>query len=229
MSRAQRETTSHEPAWGTRALERRTVTARPYPPDDCDEDRPECFRPDARFAEWIRDTFLAATGPLANEEHEHLLDATIGVLWTNAVNQSKQRLILATAEVPNAMTGGWRRARFDFQLREWFDVEPSFLLTFSAPDCARLDDRGFCALVEHELYHCAQKLDRYGEPAFNRETGLPEYALKGHDVEEFVGVVRRYGPTSSEVRALVDAAQRPPLIAGEPIAIACGVCLERAA
>jgi hypothetical protein len=150
-------------------------------------------------------------------------------VWTNAVNVSKMRTILATAEIPMAMSGGWKRARHDYQLRQWFDVEPDFLLTFSAPDCARLDDRAFCALVEHELYHCAQKLDRWGSPMFNRDTGAPIFAMRGHDVEEFVGVVRRYGVTSSDVKALVRAAAAPPLIGGQPIAIACGTCQARAA
>ena len=59
------------PAWGDEpqrvapaTLERRGVTARPYPGDELGDDVPECFVPDARFAEWIRDTFLAGSGPL---------------------------------------------------------------------------------------------------------------------------------------------------------------------
>lgn len=211
------------------SLERRLVIARPDPPDVVAEDVPECFVPDPAFAEWIRGTFLAASGPLANEDHAHLLDATIGVLWTNAIHVRQMRTVLATAEIPTIQAGGWKRARFELQLREWFDAPLDFLLTFSAPDCGRLEDRAFCALVEHELYHCAQAEDRYGAPRFHRDTGLPIYIIRGHDVEEFTGVVRRYGPTSRDVRDMVDAASQSPLIGGEPIAIACGVCLERAA
>lgn len=213
---------------GAVALERRGEIARPFPPDAVGEEQPEAFAPDARFAEWIRDTFLAATGPLANEDHAHLLDARLGVVWANAINRRQMRHVLATAEIPQATAGGWKRARHDYQLREWFGTAPDFLLTFSAPDCLHLDDRAFCALVEHELYHCAQAEDQFGAPKFRRDTGAPLFAMRGHDVEEFVGVVRRYGPTP-DVRALVDAASQPPLIAGEPIAIACGTCLERAA
>lgn len=190
---------------------------------------PETFAADARFAEWIRDTFIAASGPLANEEHTHLMDARLGVLWTNAINQRQQRLVLATAEIPVAMGGGWKRSRHDYQLRQWFDIEPHFLLTFSAPDCARLDDRAFCALVEHELYHCAQAQDQFGGPRFNQQTGEPIFTMRGHDIEEFTGVVARYGTTSPDVRRLVDAANRAPLIAGQPIAIACGTCHAKAA
>jgi hypothetical protein len=210
-------------------LERRGVVARPYPGDELGEDVPECFVPDAPFAEWIRETFIAASGPLENPDHQHLMDARIGVLWTNAVNRRQMRHVLATAEIPMAMSGGWKRGRHDYQLRQWFDVEPHFLLTFSAPDCLRLDDISFCALVEHELYHCAQAVDEFGAPRFSQKTGEPIYTMRGHDVEEFVGVVRRYGPTSADVRALVLAASKPPLIHGAAIAQACGTCMARAA
>lgn len=224
------------PEWGalqlrttpTAHLERRGVTARPFPPEVCDDDRPETFVTDDAFAEWLRETFVAASGPLENEDHAHLLDAHIGVLWTNAINVTKGRHVLATAEIPSIQAGGWRRARFEYQLREWFGAEPDFVLTFSAVDCALLDDRAFCALVEHELYHCAQRL-KDGMPQWSKKTGKPIYTIRGHDVEEFVGVVRRYGVTSSDVRHLVDAANQRPLIDGQPIAIACGTCMARAA
>lgn len=225
----------HTPIWGDDVLrlpthvERRLEVMRPYPPDSVDEDVPETFVADATLLDWIRETFIDGSGPLANEDHEHLADAVIGVLWTNAINVTKQREVLATAEIPNAMAGGWKRARFEFQLREWFGSVPDFLLTFQGPACSRLDDRAFCALVEHELYHCAQALDRYGNPRFSEATGLPVFAIKGHDVEEFVGVVQRYGPTTHELRRMVAAAQRRPAVADEPIAIACGTCAARVA
>lgn len=220
-------------AWGEESmrvtfgtLERRGVTVRPYPPDECGDEMPETFLPAPTFAEWIRDTFIAASGPLANEGHEHLIDARIGVLWTNAINQRHQRLVLATAEIPVAMGGGWKRARHDYQLRQWFDAEPDFLLTFSAPDCARLDDRAFCALVDHELRHCAQAEDAHGSPRFNQQTGAPIFALRGHDSEEFIGTARLFGRAAlgKGTRDLIDAANLTPLFQGDAIDIACGTC-----
>lgn len=205
-------------------IERRGEVARPYPPAGCGDDEPETFVPAPQFAEWIRDTFLNGSGPLQNEDHAHLLDASLGVLWTNAVNRRQMRDILATAEIPTIQAGGWKRARHEHQLREWFGAVPDFLLTFYAPVCTVLDDRAFCALVEHELYHCAQQVDGYGSPMFSRDTGLPLFAMRGHDVEEFTGVVRRYGVTSGDVRELVAAANQAPLLPGEPIARACGAC-----
>jgi hypothetical protein len=205
-------------------FERRIATSRPVPPDDVGEDVPERFVPDPAFVEWIRDTFIAATGPLANIEHEHLMDAHIGVLWTNAVNVSKMRHVLATAEIPQTMGGAWKRGRAEQQMQDWFGFAPHFVLTFYAPECARLTDRSFCALVEHELYHCAQAENHYGAPRFDRVTGEPIYAIRGHDVEVFTGEVRRYGMVSPDVRDLLAAAKARPEIGDALIGVACGTC-----
>jgi len=124
--------------------------------------------------------------------------------------------------------GKWQRARAIQQIEEWFEEMPDFLLTFSAPAAVGIDDASFCALVEHELYHCAQKLDKYGMPAFKAD-GTPSFCIRGHDVEEFVGVVARYGAEAAGVSAMVDAAKRSPLIGRASIAGACGTCALKAA
>lgn len=103
----------------------------------------------------------------------------------------------------------------------------SYLITLAADYCAQCTDAEFCALVEHELYHIAQATDEYGAPKFTQE-GLPKLYLRGHDVEEFVGVVRRYG-ASEEVQQLIDAASRPPEVAKINISRACGTCLLKSA
>jgi hypothetical protein len=75
------------------------------------------------------------------------------------------------------MGNAWKRGRAEQQLRDWFEADIDFLLTFYAPECARLDDRSFCALVEHELYHCAQERDQYGAPKFDRESGASDLRI----------------------------------------------------
>jgi hypothetical protein len=57
-------------------------------------------------------------------------------------------------------------------------------------------------------------LDEFGCPKFNRQTGLPVFGMIGHDVEEFVGIVRRYGAGSAagRTRDLVAAAKKKPEI-----------------
>jgi hypothetical protein len=53
---------------------------------------------------------------------------------------------------------------------------------------------------------------------------MPVLTLRGHDVEEFVGVVRRYG-ASEEVQELVDVANAPAEVAHINVARACGTCM----
>jgi hypothetical protein len=205
--------------------------ARPRPPEELADPLrvPELFRPAPELEAWVRATFLADGAPLLNEDHAHLTQAVLGVLWTNVSNRRQQRTILATAEQPTPRGAKWAVARAEHQLVGWFGAVPDFLLTFDAPIAEQLDDTTWCALVEHELYHCAQALDDYGAPKWHRD-GTPMFAMRGHDVEEFVPVVRRYGATSPDVQALVAAARdtrgRVPVVS---IAGACGACLSRAA
>jgi Putative phage metallopeptidase len=219
-------------ALASRALARDLHRSRPYPDaSHVGDDVPERTIPDLRFADWLGTTFIKPDGILANDAHEHLMDAAIGVLWTNVGNMRGQNRVLGTAELPRSMGTRWQRARAEQQIRDWFEYQPDFLLTFYAPEVAQLDDASFCALVEHELHHCAQALDHYGAARFDRATGRPLYALKGHDSEEFVDVVARYGvgAVDSGTRRLVAAAGRPPLLAAGAIASACGVTAARAA
>lgn len=125
--------------------------------------------------------------------------------------------------------GKWARARADMQIKQWFDFVPDFIITLDAEYCRECGDAEFMALVEHELYHAAQETDAFGAPKFSRSTGRPVFTIRGHDVEEFVGVVRRYGADAAGIRAIVDAANRPPEIARAQIAHACGTCQLRVA
>jgi|OM-RGC.v1.030381976 Putative phage metallopeptidase len=45
------------------------------------------------------------------------------------------------------------------------------------------------------------------------------FTIRGHDVEELLGVVCRYGADAADVRAIVDAANQPPVIARGQIAM----------
>lgn len=64
----------------------------------------------------------------------------------------------------------------------------------------------------------------YGAPAFDKQ-GRPKLRIMGHDVEEFVGVVARYG-ASADVGLLVAAARTAPAVQRLDIARACGCCLK---
>ncbi|AWF68470.1 hypothetical protein CSB92_6113 [Pseudomonas aeruginosa] len=197
------------------------------PPADLLEHLLLTLRPAPEVWEWINAEILADTGSLHNEDHAHLLDANIGVLWASTAFAKQGRVVLGQAEQVMFRAGGWQKARQEQQMREWFGEEPDFLITLAADYCSQCSDAEFCALVEHELYHICQEHNQYGEPKFTEE-GFPKLKLRGHDVEEFVGVVRRYGP-SKDVQHLIDAASRPPEVAKINISRACGTCLLKSA
>ncbi|MFT0533259.1 putative metallopeptidase [Castellaniella hirudinis] len=70
---------------------------------------------------------------------------------------------------------GWQTARQEQQLIEWFGHVPDFLITLAADYCAQCSDAEFCA------------------PKFTKD-GMPRLALRGHDVEKFIGAVMRAIP-----------------------------------
>ena len=201
---------------------------RPRPPRDLLESLEAKFTPAQDLIEWARQTFIDPAADLRNVDHDHLNHASIGALWTNVANGRAGRSIVGQCEMGLPPAGKWTRARIEVQLQEWFGDVPTFLLTFDAYYADQCSDAEFMALVEHELYHCGQERDPFGAPKF-RKNGLPAFAVRGHDVEEFVGVVRRYGAEASHVKAMVDAANAGPQIASVRIAQACGTCRLRAA
>nr|WP_165410042.1 putative metallopeptidase [Rhizobium ruizarguesonis] len=201
---------------------------RPLPPEDMIEDTNIRFEPAADLLEWARSSFIDETADLLNEDHAHLRFASIGALWTNVPNGRAGRRIIGQCEMGLPPAGKWSRARIELQLQQWFGDVPDFLLTFDAHYASVCLDAEFCALVEHELYHAGQERDLFGAPKFRRD-GSPAFGLRGHDVEEFVGVVRRYGADAAGVRALVDAANKPPEVSRASIGHICGTCQLRVA
>jgi hypothetical protein len=203
------------------------VIVCPLPPEGL-----QGFAAAPELAVWLVHAFIGENAGLHNPDHAHLEGARIGCLWTTVENVTKMRRVAATAEKPMPPpTGGkWARARWEAQMVGWFGEIPDFLLTFDANIALASDAASWCATCEHELYHCGQALDEYGSPAFTRE-GLPKYAILGHDAEEFVGVVRRYGVGASAagVAELVAAAQQRPEIAAARCEYVCGTCLRPAA
>ena len=205
--------------------------ARPKPPDDLLEPAASGrFLPAPALADWLRAVFIDEGGPLHNPEHQHLQAAEIGVLWTNVGNSRQGRRIIGQAELgePQGATGKWAKARARQQVEEWFGHVPTFIITVDAVYASECDDASWCALLEHEMLHCGQARDLFGQPKFTK-AGRPAFAMRGHCVEEFVSVVRRYGASATGTAALVEAANRGPEIALARIAQACGTCLGKRA
>lgn len=202
---------------------------RPMPPHDMLDGEGDSFRPDLQLWSWVDMTFLEPSSKLYNPEHDHLRSATIGFLWATVENKRAGRQIIGQCEMPENLKGGkWLKGRIDQQLWQWFAAMPDFIVTLDAPYCAECSDAEFCALVEHELLHAGQAKDEFGAPKFTK-AGQPKFAMRGHDVEEFVSIVARYGAAASHVEAMIEAGTRPPQIAPVHIAQACGTCNLRVA
>lgn len=211
------------------------LLARPRPPAELVSMEgliaSDWFVPAPDLLEWVRSAYLDDSGALFTEEHAHLEVATIGCLWTNAENTRHGRRIVGQAEMPErsiGRSGKWQKARGMQQLEEWFGEVPSFVLTFDAVYAEQVDDASFCSLVDHELFHCAQAEDEFGQPRFKKSDGRPMWTIRGHDVEEFTGVVRRFGIQAAGKGAteMVIAAAKQPEIATARVAQACGTCLR---
>lgn len=202
---------------------------RPMPPEEVSDDLAgPVFFPASDLIAWARETFIDDGAPLLNDDHRHLRWVSIGALWTNVPNGRAGRRVVGQCEMGLPPMGKWGRERMERQLFDWFGEVPTFLLTFDAEYASNCGDAEFMALVEHELYHAGQELDVFGAPRFNKETGKPIYGIRGHDVEEFVGVARRYGASAAHVEEMVAAANAGPEIAWVDIARACGTCQLRA-
>jgi hypothetical protein len=179
----------------------------------------------------MRRSFINESARLVNPAHEHLRVASLGVLWTNERFYKGGKEILATAEIPSFKGSHWQKARQQLQVEEWFHQVPDFIITISSWFAREADNASFLAVIEHELLHCGQAKDEYGNLKFRESNGMPIFFLRMHDVEEFVDVVERYGaPAAGEsVVRMVAAARKRPTIARARINGVCGTCLRLAA
>lgn len=201
---------------------------RPLPPVEMIEDPTKAFVPSPELEAWARATFIDPDADLVNDEHVHLNLARIGFVWTIVGNaRAGQRIVGQCEMMPPMAMGRWARARAEQQIEEWFGFVPHFLITIDANYAVQCDDTEFCSLVEHELLHAGQERDPFGGPKF-RKSGEPAFAIRGHDVEEFVSIVRRYGvgAAAGATRALVEAANQRPEIATARISQSCGTCRQ---
>lgn len=90
----------------------------------------------------------------------------------------------------------WGRAKKVGDLeREFHDHD--FVIVLNAEVWPELPDSGRRALLDHELCHCAVKLDDEGNPTFR---------VRKHDVEEFAEIVRRHGLWKNDLEMFVQAA-----------------------
>lgn len=195
---------------------------RPQPPEAFSKPG-ELFAPAQDVFEWIGRVFIDKSAPLRNTEHAHLQKAEIAVLWTNVPYARKMRTVVGTAEIPTFRGSAWQKERQQQQLRDWFGFKPDFLITLFGPYMARASNAEYCAVIEHELYHCGQAKDDYNCPKWKRN-GKPVFGIRGHDIEEFIGVARRYGVAAVGAREFLKALKARPLISARRMTGVCGTC-----
>jgi len=183
------------------------------------------FVPALDMMGWANDQLIREGSALYNPDHKHLEFADIAFLWAASGFEKQMRRIIGQAEEVTFRCSPWQKGRQEQQMCEWFGRTPDYLITLDADYCRNCSDIEFCALVEHELYHIGQKKDDFGQPAFTKD-GLPKLGLRSHDVEEFVGVVRRYGVGHPEGRLaeLVKVANSAPEVSSLAVSRACGTC-----
>jgi len=209
------------PAAEQRISRQVVMLERPRPPESLIDDWSRPFMPAPEAERWMRSVFIDSDGPLANPDHEHLQQARIGVLWAALPQSRHMRSVVGQAEIPQFQGNAWCRGRQEQQMVEWFGELPDFVITFDAHFVLVCNDREWCRLVEHELYHCAQQLNSFGAPKF-RKDGTPSFGIRGHDIEEFVGVVKRYGATEA-MQAMFTESQKPH-VGQASIDGVCGTC-----
>lgn len=186
---------------------------------------------DHRLSRWVNEQIIAEGGELHNPDHSHLELASIGFVWTDAAMERKQRRIVGAAEMPSPRGHPVTKLRARWALEQIDQHDADFLITLDSLWCEEASWAELLSLIEHELYHCGQATDEFGYPRFRQSDGKPVYTIRGHDVEEFVGVVERYGAgaSSQEVERLVEAAQGDPEIAPAEVARICSNCVRAAA
>ncbi|EXI35466.1 hypothetical protein KTH76_02195 [Acinetobacter baumannii] len=207
---------------------------RPFPPqeliDKADEEEAIRLAPAPDLMNWVIANFLTIGGPLHNPDHDHIAELIhdneefLAFAWASSACMAKKRMVLGQCEKVLFNQGGWKKARQEQQMRDWFGYVPVYLITIDASYCDQATDRDFCALIEHELYHIGVERDEDGDPLISEMTGLPKHYLAGHDVEEFVGVVKRWGADES-VKRLIEVAKQAPFVSDVNISKCCGTCL----
>ncbi|MDC4490981.1 putative metallopeptidase [Acinetobacter baumannii] len=207
---------------------------RPFPPqeliDKADEEEAIRLAPAPDLMNWVIANFLTIGGPLHNPDHDHIAELIhdneefLAFAWASSACMAKKRMVLGQCEKVMFNQGGWKKARQEQQMRDWFGYVPVYLITIDASYCDQATDGDFCALIEHELYHIGVERDEDGDPLISEMTGLPKHYLAGHDVEEFVGVVKRWGADES-VKRLIEVAKQAPFVSDVNISKCCGTCL----
>lgn len=201
---------------------------RPMPPGFLFDTEHDIFVPAPELNTWAYRMLVESCAPFYNPEHDHLIGADVGMLWTNHEIVIRGAPRSAVAMMPQGQGSKLDRSMRGFMWRMFFRSEPTFVIIFNASDAAGASDRGFLRLCDHELTHCGEKKNRYECPDYKAD-GSPKFTMRAHDRECFDSEIGRWGTRSvfgDETEMVVRAATRPEY-SDIDIAEACGTCKLR--
>jgi hypothetical protein len=194
---------------------------------------PPLFVRSPEMEDFLRDHWIDG-GTFPAEPFLHLQDAKVGVLWANhraRTPNSDNRYTVGLAEIYEPKPAKkWIMLRQTWAMHVLFGMElPDFVVTFDAAWWAAetVTVATKLSAATHELLHCGQARDRYGEPKVARtgpRKGQPVWAIIPHDVERFNLEVEWFGADAAGVTDMVAAASREPLMLGKVGAFSCGSC-----
>ena len=128
------------------------------------------------------------------DHHSHLVEANIKYLFRRGKWSSQDRET-------------WGKA-YKASDRDKFLSGYDFILAINITVWSQLKGDQRIALVDHELSHCSRGDDD--------KAGNPMWYIRGHDLEDFVPVVRRYGPWNEDARRYLAAAEKKEIQESEP-------------
>lgn len=141
-------------------------------------------------------TMYAMLRSIVNRFHDDIRGARIALAWcTSWKSDVDGRLTLGKCK---------RASDLDRELHE-FD----FVVMLNAEwwQHADVKDNQREALLDHEVSHCAPKLDEVGEQ-MEDERGRKCWRMVKHDIEEFSGVVERHGLYKRDLEVFAVALRR---------------------
>ena len=139
--------------------------------------------------EWAPDVETIAKDIIATvEEHAHLAQAVILYVFRDKASRNRGRAVLGRARKVAGLN--------KFLIHDEDDL-PLFVLEISKDTWEDLTEEQRRALVDHELCHLVVDTD---------DDGTLVARTRGHDLEEFIGVVDRHGLWKADVVAMGTAA-----------------------
>ncbi|TPT74479.1 putative metallopeptidase, partial [Acinetobacter baumannii] len=119
----------------------------PFPPtdfiDQADEEEAIRIVPASDLKNWVVANFLTLGGPLHNPDHDHIAEMLhdnegfLASAWASTAYTRTKRMVLGQCEKVMFQQGGWKKARQEQQMRDWFGFVPIYLITIDASFCEK--------------------------------------------------------------------------------------------